>query len=91
MVEIAVGALAVAGFWLVVNFARRHKLSVAWWQWLLTILGFAYAVFILEVIVAFMREDSPRSALVIGLMLGFIAVVWGVLLGRFVFARAAKR
>ena len=91
MVELRVGAAAVAGFWLVVGFARRRKLPIAWWQWFLTVLGFIYGVFVLEVIVAFLKEGRPEGALVIGFILGFFALLWAVLLGRFVFARAAKR
>ena len=91
MAELLVGAVTVAGFWLVVGFSRRRKLPIAWWQWFLTVLGFIYGVFVLEVIIAFLKEDRPKGALVIGFILGFFALVWAVLLGRFVFARAVKR
>jgi hypothetical protein len=54
-------------------------------------LGFLYAVFVAEVVVSFLEEGSPQAAMVMGAVMGFVAIVWGVLLGRFVFARAAKR
>jgi len=44
-----------------------------------------YAVFVLEVIVGFLGEGAPQAALVMGLLTGIIAIVWGVLLKRFVF------
>jgi hypothetical protein len=90
MVHILFGASAMLGFLAVVNYARLRKLSVGWWKWILTVLGFLYAVFVLEMIVSFLQEGAPRAALVMGVILGFIAVVWGVLLARFVFTRRAK-
>ncbi len=70
--------------------ARKKQFQVSWWQWILTILGLLYAGFVLEVIVSFLEEGAARAALVMGLALGFIAVVWAVLLGRFVFIRKSK-
>lgn len=81
----------MTGFFLVLNFTRRKNLSISWWKWLLTVLGFLYALFVAEAIVSFLKEGAPRAALVMGVILGFIAVVWGVLLGRFVFAKRAKK
>jgi hypothetical protein len=49
-----------------------------------------YTGFVLEVIISFLEEGAARAALVMGLALGFIAIVWAVLLGRFVFARKPK-
>ncbi|MFC2164477.1 hypothetical protein ACFLT2_05710 [Acidobacteriota bacterium] len=90
MVHILIGAVAMLSFLAVVNYVRIRKLSVRWWKWGLTVLGFLYAVFVLEMITSFLQEGAPRAALVMGIILGFIAVVWGVLLARFVFARKAK-
>lgn len=85
MIEIIIGAIAMAGLFLLVDHTRKRKLPVAWWQWILTLLGFAYAVFVLEVIVAFLDEGAAKAAMVTGVVMGFIAVTWGVLLARFVF------
>ncbi|KPK90584.1 hypothetical protein AMJ80_08215 [bacterium SM23_31] len=90
MVDICIGAVIIAGLLFVVDYARNRKLRIAWWQWILTILGFVYALFVLEVIVSFLAEGTVKGAVVIGVILGFIAVVWGVLLGRFIFARGVK-
>ena len=90
MVHILIGAGAMLGFLAVVNYARMRKLSIEWWKWVLTVLSFLYAVFVLEMIASFLQEGAPRAALVMGIILGFIAVVWGILLARFVFARKDK-
>ena len=77
-------------FLVLIDYSRKHALHLAWWQWGVTLLGFLYAVFVLEVIVSFMGEGLARGALVMGTMLGFVAVVWGVLLARFVFVVDAE-
>lgn len=91
MAELFVGAVVAAGLYAVTQFASSRKLRVRWWQWTLTALGFIYLVFVLEVIVSFLREGSPKAAMVNGAILGFIAVVWAVLLGRFVFTKRPAR
>jgi hypothetical protein len=87
MAELFVGAVAAIGALTVIRHAAANGLEIKWWQWLLTVLGFLYLVFVLEVIISFLREGSPKAAMVNGAILGFVAVVWAVLLGRFVFAR----
>ena len=90
MVHFFIGSIATAGFILVAVSARRKNLHVRWWHWILTVLCFLYAIFVLEVIVSFLGEGAGRAALVMGLALGFISIVWAVLLGRFVFTRKTK-
>ena len=85
MVEIIIGALAATGLITLIQTTRKRSLAVTWWQWLLTVLGFVYAAFVAEVVVSFLREGVPKGAAVMGTLLGFVAVVWGVLLARFVF------
>lgn len=87
MSHLLIGAFIMTGFILLVNLARKQEMRVRWWQWILTVLGFLYATFILEVIVSFLSEGAARAALIMGVITGFIAVVWGVLLGRFVFVK----
>lgn len=91
MAELFVGALVAVGLYEVVQYAANKQIAVKWWHWVLTVLGFLYLVFVLEVIVSFLREGSPKAAMVNGAILGFVAVVWGVLLGRFAFSRRAAR
>ena len=90
MTDLMIGAVSMAGFLLFFNHIRESKLTLSWWHWVLVVLGFLYAVFVLEVIVSFLEEGSIQAALVIGTLLGFGAIVWGVLVGRFVVARARR-
>ena len=87
MVYLLIGAISMASFWILIRHVQKHRLPVTWWQWLLTVFCFIYAVFVLATIVAFLEEGTIRGALVMGMIMGIIAVVWGVLLGRFVFSR----
>jgi hypothetical protein len=87
MIHIVIGALMMLGFNLLVINVRKRGLSISWWQWGLTVLGFFYAVFVCEMVVSFLQEGAGRAALVMGVILGFVAVVWSVLLARFVFSR----
>jgi hypothetical protein len=44
----------------------------------------------MEVIVGFFKEGAPQAALVMGLLTGIFAVIWGALLGRFVFSNQSR-
>ena len=90
MIHIAIGALMMLGFTLLVNRVRQRGLSIAWWKWGLTVLAFVYAVFVFEMVVSFLQEGAGRAALVMGVILGFLAVLWAVLLNRFVFTRRSR-
>lgn len=85
--HLLIGALAMAGLLLLVDYTRKNDLHLKWWQWTLTILGLMYAIFVLELIIGFLSEGAPQAALVMGMVTGIVAVVWGVLLGRFVFQK----
>jgi ABC-type uncharacterized transport system permease subunit len=90
MAHLIIGSLLTAFLIYLILHARKRQLQIVWWQWMLTILGLLYAGFVLEVIVSFLEEGAERAALVMGLILGFVAIVWAVLLGRFVFTRKSK-
>ena len=90
MVHFIVGVAATTVLWLLAVYVRRNELHLNWWRWALTVLGLAYAVFVIEVIVGFLAEGEPRAALVMGILTGIFAVIWAVLLGRFVFNRSAR-
>lgn len=90
MAHLIIGSILTALFIFLILHARKKQLRITWWQWMLTLLGLLYAGFVLEVIVSFLEEGAAKAALVMGLALGFIAIVWAVLLGRFVFARKSK-
>lgn len=87
MIYLIIGALTAISFILLLNYSRKYNLTVKWWQWMVTVLAFLYTVFVLASIVSFLEEGSPRGALVMGMIMGMIAIIWGVLLARFVFAR----
>ena len=87
IIHLLIGALAMATLLLLVDYARKKELTLKWWHWLLTSLGIIYAIFVLELIVGFFGEGAPQAALVMGGMTGIGAVIWGVLLRRFVFAK----
>jgi len=89
MIHFVFGLLAAIGFFLLFGYAQKKGFLISWWQWLLTTLGILYAVFVAEVIYGFLAESEPRAALVMGLLTGIVAIIWGVLLRRFVFMKAA--
>lgn len=88
LLHLLIGALAMVSLFILMNYAQNNEMSLKWWHWLLTVLGILYAIFVVEVIAGFLCEGAPRAALVMGLITGIIAVIWGVLLGRFVFKKA---
>lgn len=90
MAHIIIGSIITAVLISLLLHARKKHLRISWWQWILTVLGLVYTGFVLEVIISFLEEGAARAALVMGLALGFIAIVWAVLLGRFVFTRKPK-
>lgn len=90
MISIIIGALIMAGILFTINYARKRKLHIFWWQWILTFLGFGYTTFVLKMIESFLVEGAIKAALVMGVIFGFIAVLWGVLLARFIFLRKTK-
>jgi len=90
MIHFVVGVAATVVLWLLAAYVRRNGLHLDRWRWGLTVTGIAYAVFVIEVIVAFLAEDEPRAALVMGILTGIFAVIWAVLLARFVFRPNAR-
>ena len=88
IVHLIIGAMAMAGLLLLIEYARKKELGLKLWHWLLTVLGILYTVFVLELIAGFLGEGAPQAALVMGLLTGIFAVIWGVLLRRFVFVKA---
>ena len=88
MLHLVFGIVITAAFFLLKDYVQKNSIQVNWWQWLLTVLGFLYTLFVLEVISGFLAEGEPQAALVMGLLVAIVAVIWGVLLARFVFKSA---
>ena len=87
LVHITIGGIAASAIFWLIGYTEKKQISLTWWHWLLTVLGILYAVFVLELIYGFLGERAPQAALVMGLITGIVAVIWGVLLGRFVFKK----
>lgn len=85
MIHILIGACTTAALIRVIGIAAKRKLHVKWWQWLMVGLEYAYSIFVLEVIVGFVEEGAVKGALVMGTILGFLAVIGAFLLARLVF------
>ena len=90
MAYILVGAIMMAGFLLIVDYVRRRELKSKWWHWVLTALGFLYGVLVLALVVGFLEEGSGQAALVMGVLMGVVAVVYGVFVSRFVFTGSGR-
>lgn len=88
MLNMIIGAVVISALWLIVSYTNRKGLQVAWWQWLLTILGLVLAALTLASVATFINEGAPKAALIIGGILGLTVIVWGALMGRFVFLRS---
>jgi len=86
MADLLLGAIAATTLFLLLQYAQWRQLSVVWWQWALTVLNLVYVVFVCKVVLSFLEEGMPKGAIVMGSILGFAAVVWAVLLLRFVFS-----
>jgi hypothetical protein len=87
MPELIIGAAAAGSLVLLLRLSESRGLAVGGWKWGVTVAGLLYLVFVLMVVVEFLREGTPKGAMVMGTVLGFPAVVWWVLLGRLVFRR----
>jgi len=87
MIHIIIGAVSATTFLLLINFMSRSSRKLLWYHWTLTLLCIFYSVFIVEVIVGFVSEGAYRAALVMGVIFGIPALIWSVLLARFVFVK----
>ncbi|MGB2907620.1 MAG: hypothetical protein WBB73_10970 [Candidatus Aminicenantaceae bacterium] len=87
MIHILIGAVTTAALIRIIQSTAKRKLAVKWWQWLLVALEYAYVIFVLEVIAGFVEEGAVKGALVMGTVLGFVALAAGFLLARLIFSR----
>jgi hypothetical protein len=89
MIHILIGAVTTALLIRIIQFTKRRNLALKWWQWTLVAMEYAYVIFVLEIIAGFVEEGAVKGALVMGTILGFIALIAGFLLARLVFLRKA--
>lgn len=85
MIHFIIGVAATLLYWWLIKYSSRNDIELNLWMKVLTILGILYSVFVAEVIVGFIHEQELKAALVMGATTGIFAIIWGVLLGRFVF------
>jgi len=90
MISFLIGAVTISGLFLTIEYARRNGIRVSIIQWIVTALAFAYLAFVLQTIASFIQEMAYRAALIMGLFLGFFAIVWFVLIFRFIFRKRSK-
>jgi ABC-type multidrug transport system permease subunit len=88
MLNLFLGAITVVAFVLLFNYLQKNGIVLKWWGWLLTILGLLFALLTVATILGFIGEGFPMAALVIGGMLTVAAVIWGVVMARFVYKKA---
>ena len=87
MINLIVGACAAAVLFFAFDHTRRHELRLSWWKWVLTVLVVIYAVFVVLLGIGFLQEGATQAALVMSLILGIPAVVFAVLITRFIFGK----
>jgi len=84
IIQLIIGILVTAGFFLLLNKLRQREIKLTWWQWIAVVIGFLYVIFVLEVIVGFISEGVPRGALVNGMLTGIPGLIYVTLVYRFV-------
>ncbi|MCP4725953.1 MAG: hypothetical protein GY863_13000 [bacterium] len=84
MTDFFIGAFITAGFILFYNYTRKKNLKLSVLHWIVIILGFLYVIFVIETVSSFISEGSYKGAAVIGCLMGFIAVIWAMLIRRFI-------
>jgi hypothetical protein len=90
-VHLLIGVAAATTILVLFELSRERQWTVAVWGWALAVLGVIYTAFTLEVIATLLDEGAPQAALVSGILLGLIAVIGWVLMGRFVFVSPAEQ
>jgi hypothetical protein len=84
MAEILAGMIVMLALgWIILHLKRNNtKLRIGEWA----LVGFAllFSLFVMELIISFIREGAGRAALVMGGIFGFLAVILWVLISRLV-------
>lgn len=87
MIHFIFGILAVVIYWWLHTYSVKNNIVINLWGKLLSVLGILYTVFVAEVIVSFIHEREYKAALVIGVTTGILAIIWAVLLWRFLYSK----
>ncbi len=90
MPEILVGmVIMIALGWIIIR-VRNKKLMIQTGGWILISLALLYTLFVLEFVLAFLKEGAMQAALVMGGIFGFLAILVWVLIYRFVLTGKSK-
>jgi hypothetical protein len=84
IIHLLIGIVVTTAFFLFFNKLKDKEVNLKWWQWAAIMIGFLYAIFVLEVIVGFINEGVPRGALVNGMLTGIPGLIYATLVYRFV-------
>lgn len=83
--ELLFGILAGAAWLLLVRHARKRRLAVPWWGWVLSFGLILHSSMTLVLVWNFVLAGSGKVAFLLGAALTAIAIVWGRLIARFVY------
>ena len=84
MPEIIIGMLVALAAVLIVLYVRKNGLKLRIGGWALVAFTLLYSLFVLELIISFIKEGTNQAALVMGGVFGFFAIIIWVLLIRFI-------
>ena len=84
MVHIIIGGGMAASLFFIIYHARNRDIRIKWWQWLLILTEFMYVVFVLAFLVSFLEEGAVKGALVMGTILGFVALATAFMIFRLI-------
>lgn len=85
MIHFIIGCAATLLYWWLRNYSKEKDIKLNRVKNAATVFGILYTVLVAEIIVGFIHEQEFKAALVMGATTGIFAIIWGVLLGRFVF------
>ncbi len=91
MVEFFLGGLITSGFILFYSHTRKNGMKISIFQWMIIIAAFVYLSFVSATVVEFVEEGTFKGAAVIGCIMGFAAVIWGILINRFILTKSTKK
>ncbi len=87
MINLIMGILLASGFMYLMSLKNKRGINLSFVNWMSIIFAFGYAIFVFELVLAFVEEGTFKGAAVMGAVFGFIAVVWAVLIYRFIFVK----
>jgi hypothetical protein len=82
--EILSGMLLVLTLGMIIIHINKKGLKVRIGGWIFIGFTLGYSLFVLELIISFIKEGANQAALVMGGIFGFLAIILWVLLVRFI-------